>query len=376
MNKVENMEPEEDFASAWESMGKGFESANPSRGDIREGVIISVRPDEVLVDIGAKEDAIVSTMDLQRMSQQERRELVVGKRIFVYVTRNEDRDGELIVSINLARAYADWQLAEQLMASNEPLQCQVVSGNKGGLVCNWRGLQGFIPLSQISGLTQRGEGTAQDALAAFINNELTVKIIEVNRRRRRLIMSERAARRESRVAQREQLLSEIVEGQVRMGTVSSLRDFGAFIDLGGVDGLVHISEISWSRVQHPSEVLHIGQQVQVMVLRIEPDRQRIGLSIKRTLPDPWVALGDKYHTGQLVNGLVTRVVEFGAFVEVEPGIEGLVHQSELAEGAYGAPGNVVNVGDKVEALVLTVSPESHHLSLSLRQAKETAEPQS
>lgn len=375
MNKVESIEPEEDFASAWELMGKGFESANPSRGDIREGVIISVRPDEVLVDIGAKEDAIVSTMDLQRMSQQERRELIVGKHIFVYVTRNEDRDGELIVSINLARAYADWQLAEQLMASNDPVQCQITSGNKGGLVCNWRGLQGFIPLSQISGLTQR-EGTAQDALSAFINNELTVKIIEVNRRRRRLIMSERAARRESRVAQREQLLSEIVEGQVRIGTISSLRDFGAFIDLGGVDGLVHISEISWSRVQHPSEVLHIGQQVQVMVLRIESDRQRIGLSIKRTLPDPWVALGDKYHTGQLVDGVVTRVVDFGAFVEVESGIEGLVHQSELAEGTYGTPGNIVNVGDKVAALVLMVSPESHHLSLSLRQAKEAGEPQS
>jgi small subunit ribosomal protein S1 len=376
MNKIENLAPEEDFASTWEAMGKGFESANPNRGDIREGVIISVHPDEVLVDIGAKEDAIVSTMDLQRMSQQERRELVVGKHIYVYVTRNGDGDGELIVSINLARAYADWQLAEQLMASNDPVQCQVTSGNKGGLVCNWRGLQGFIPLSQISGLSQRGDGTAQDALTGFINNELTVKIIEVNRRRRRLIMSERAARRESRVVQREQLLAEIVEGQVRIGTVSSLRDFGAFIDLGGVDGLVHISEISWSRVQHPSEVLHIGQQIQVMVLRIESDRQRIGLSIKRTLPDPWIALGDKYRTGQLVEGVVTRLVDFGAFIEVEPGIEGLVHQSEIAEGNNNTPGKVVKVGDKVVALVLTVSPESHHLSLSLRQAQESDELQS
>lgn len=373
MNKVENVEPEEDFALAWESMGKAFESANPNRGDIREGVIISVRPDEVLVDIGAKEDAVVSTMDLTRMSQQERRELVVGKHIFVYVTRNGDGDGELIVSINLARAYADWQLAEQLMTSAEPVQCQITSGNKGGLVCNWRGLQGFIPLSQISGITQRGEGMTNDSLAGFLNKEITVKIIEVNRRRRRLIMSERAARRESRVAQREQLLAEIVEGQVRMGVVSSLRDFGAFIDLGGVDGLVHISEISWSRVQHPSEVLRIGQQVQVMVLRIEADRQRIGLSIKRTLPDPWVALGDKYQPGQVVSGVITRLVDFGAFVEIEPGIEGLVHQSELAEDKYGASGNIVKVGDKVAALVLTISPESHHFSLSLRQAKEAGE---
>ncbi len=367
-------EPEEDFASAWEQMGKSFENAIPTRGDIVEGEIISARADEILVDIGAKEDAVVSTLDLQRMTAEERHELKVGKRIYVYITRNEDRDGELTVSINLAKAYADWQLAEKLMESSEPVQCLVTGGNKGGLVCNWRGLQGFIPLSQISGLGQRGENTAQEALTAYINAELTVKVIEVNRRRRRLIFSERAARRESRIQQREQLMADITEGQVRSGTVSSLREFGAFIDLGGVDGLVHISEISWSRVQHPSEVLRIGQQVQVMVLRIEPDRQRIGLSIKRTIPDPWTMLGDRYHVGQVITGTITRIVDFGAFVEIEPGIEGLVHETELANGSFSTPKIELAPGDKVSAIILAIAPESHHLSLSLRDLP-TSEPQ-
>jgi len=357
----------EDFPTLWEQMGKDFDVAVPSRGDIREGVIISIHGDEILVDIGAKEDAVVSPLDLQRMSPEERQDLQVGKRIYVYVTRTEEHDGELVVSINLARAYADWQLAEQLMASNEAVVCRVSGGNKGGLVCTWRGLQGFIPLSQITGLGQRGESSAQEALDAYINRDVTVKIIEVNRRRRRLIMSERAARRESRVQQREQLLADIAEGQIRTGIVSSLREFGAFIDLGGLDGLVHISEISWSRVQHPSEVLQIGQQVQVMVLRLEPDRQRIGLSIKRTLPDPWDALGNKYQPGQVVEGIVTRIVDFGAFIEVEPGIEGLVHQSELAESSHRAPGSAITEGEQVSAIILSIIPESHHLSLSLRQ---------
>ncbi|MHB9032128.1 MAG: 30S ribosomal protein S1 [Anaerolineae bacterium] len=357
----------DDFASAWEQMSNDFGTAIPSRGDIVEGEIISVRGDEILVDIGAKEDALVSTLDLQRMTSEERRDLQVGKRIYVYVTRNEDRDEDLVVSINLAKAYADWQLAEKLMASNDPVQCQVTGGNKGGLVCNWRGLQGFIPLSQISGLGQRGENTAQEALNIYNDAELTVKIIEVNRRRRRLIMSERAARRESRIQQREQLLADIVEGQVRTGTVSSLREFGAFVDLGGIDGLVHISEISWSRVQHPSEVLHIGQQVQVMVLRIESERQRIGLSIKRTIADPWTMLGDKYHVGQEISGIITRIVDFGVFVEVEPGVEGLVHQTELADGSFSSPKSDLQAGTKVTAIILAIAPESHHLSLSLRE---------
>jgi len=373
MEQQVNTEPEGDFASAWEQYIKTADNAMPTKGDIVEGEIISIRDDEILVDIGAKEDAVVSALDLQHMSPEERRELQVGKHIYVYVIRNDEDEGELVVSINLAKAYADWQLAEQLMESNEAVRCLVTGGNKGGLVCTWRGLQGFIPLSQISGLGQHGENSAQEALNAYINTELVVKIIEVNRRRRRLILSERAARRESRIQQREQLMADISEGQIRTGTVSSLREFGAFIDLGGVDGLVHISEISWSRIQHPSEVLRVGQQVQVMVLRVEPDRQRIGLSIKRTMPDPWMNLGDKYHVGQIVSGTITRVVDFGAFIEVEPGIEGLVHETELANGTFSTPKVELTPGQKVDAIILAIAPESHHLSLSLRTSEVTGQ---
>jgi len=343
--------------------------ANPMRGDVRKGVILSVRPDEIVVDVGAKQDAIVASRELANLTPEERAALHVGDSIYVYLIRADDRDDTLIVSLKLAREYEEWQHAQEYMDSGEIIKAKVVGFNKGGLVCAFGSLQGFVPASQIANLDQRVEGGLQgDGLAKLVGEELVLKVIEVNRRRRRLIFSERAARREWRTAQRERLLAELKEGEVRHGTVSGLRDFGAFVDLGGVDGLVHLSELGWSRVRHPSDVLKVGQPVDVMVLNIDREGQRIGLSIKRTQPDPWSLVVSKYQAGQMVKGVVTHLVKFGAFVELEPGIEGLVHISELAEGNVIDPAEVIREGQPLTLVVLDVDSQRQRISLSLRQA--------
>jgi small subunit ribosomal protein S1 len=238
-------------------------------------------------------------------------------------------------------------------------------------------LQGFVPASQIADIPQRVRfATQADNLSEWIGKEMAVKVIEVNRRRRRLILSERNAMREWRTKQRERLLAELKVGDVRSGTVSSLRDFGAFVDLGGVDGLVHLSELSWVRVNHPSDILRVGDVINVMVLNVDHEAQRIGLSYKRTQPDPWDQVADKYEVGQLVTAKVTHLVKFGAFVELEPGVEGLVHSSELATGNVMDPEHVVSVGDELELLVLNVDAAQHRIGLSLRQAPDDPDDES
>jgi small subunit ribosomal protein S1 len=364
---------EEDFASVWQTLADAY--ANPVRGDVRKGVIVSVRPGEVIVDIGAKQDAIVSTREMQALRPEELLALKVGSTIHVCIVRADDRDDHLVVSIRLAREYEDWQRAQELLESGEIVTCKVTDHNKGGLICTLGTLQGFVPTSQIANLDQRLQGAPQpDGLAQLVGQELALKVIEVNRRRRRLILSERAAFREWRAHQRDRLLAEIKEGEVRTGTVSSLREFGAFVDLGGMDGLVHLSELSWSRIKHPSEVLRPGDQVEVLVLQVDRELQRVGLSLKRMQPDPWTQAGDRYQPGQLVKGVVTHLAKFGAFVELEPGIEGLIHISELAERNVSDPAEVVSEGDRLTLLVLDVEPDRQRIGLSLRQVPEPPSP--
>ena len=363
-----NMEEEENIPSMWDYLSDEYDYAPPSRGDIRDGYILSVRPDQVLVDIGGKHDAIVSPRELQRLTEEEREALQVGKSIKVFVLRADAYVDQPIVSIRLAQEYEDWQKAQEMMDSGEIVHSTVTGYNKGGLLCTFGSLQGFIPISQITDFIQPQDKAPTDVLGRYVGREMALKVIEVNRRRRRLILSERAAAREWRAHQRERLMEEIEEGQVRRGRVSNLVDFGAFVDLGGIDGLVHISELSWGRVEHPREVLEPGQEIDVLVLNIDRDRQRIGLSLKRTQKDPWAQAEEKYVPGTLVEGTVTHIVSFGAFVELEAGIEGLVHVSELAEGAVGDPAQIVSEGDRLTLMVLSVDADQHRISLSLRQA--------
>ncbi len=350
-------------------MAAQYDYVHPARGDIRKGQILRVSPNEVLVDIGAKTDAVVSTRDLASMDSEELARLKPGQEINVYIVHTDDREGDLVVSINLARAYEDWIRAQELMESGEIIHITVTGYNKGGIVGNLGSIQGFVPASQITSLRPSGQSEQDSSdLAYLVGKELPVKVIEVNRRRRRLILSERAAQREWRSQQRERLLSELREGDVVVGTVSNLADFGAFVDLGGIDGLVHISELSWEHVNHPRDVLHVGQQVEVEVLRVDRERQRIGLSLKRTQPDPWNSVASRYRVGQTVEGVLTHLAKFGAFVELEPGVEGLIHISELAEGTVEDPAQVVSEGERLTVIILDVDAEQRRISLSLRQA--------
>ncbi|MBC7250572.1 MAG: S1 RNA-binding domain-containing protein [Anaerolineae bacterium] len=263
----------------------------------------------------------------------------------------------------------DWQLVHRCFIDNEIVELPVTGYNRGGLLVQWNSLQGFVPASQLVGMSfSSDEDERREELACRVGHTLTLRVIEIDRERNRLILSERAAVPED--DQVDELLAEICEGDVLRGRVTNLCDFGAFVDLGGVEGLVHISELSWSRVRHPRDVLSPGQEVDVYVLNVDRAQRRIALSLKRLLPDPWSEVEERYRVGQLVEGVITNVVSFGAFARVEEGLEGLIHISELAEGNFLHPRNVVQEGDVVKARIVHIDGARHRLGLSLRRVTE------
>ena len=344
----------------------------PRRGEVRTGVILAIHEQEIVVDVGVKRDGIVPYADMQRMGAEALAVLSVGDRVLVYVLRPEDQDGNLLVSLYLARQEKAWQRARELAESGEVLEDQVIGYNKGGLLFPFGEIQGFIPASQVPGFPHGlGQEERLERLSQMVGETLLIKVIEINRRKRRLILSATAAQRQWRKQQRERLLSELREGEVRRGAVSSLCSFGAFVDLGGADGLVHLSELSWRRVRHPREVVSVGDEVEVYVLRLDRERKRIGLSLKRLQPEPWALVEDKYELGQLVEGVVTNVVEFGAFAEIEEGVEGLIHVSELTDGPISHPREIVKKGDLLLLRIIRIDPRRKRLGLSLKRVLES-----
>jgi small subunit ribosomal protein S1 len=261
----------------------------------------------------------------------------------------------------------DWQLAHRCFMDDEVVELAVTGYNRGGLLVQWNHLQGFVPASQLTCTSfNSDENARREELISRVGDTLALRVIEIDREQNRLILSERAAVSEEQRA--DALLAGLCEGDVCPGLVTNLCDFGAFVDLGGVEGLIHISELSWGRVGHPRDVLHTGQEVDVYVLNVDRAQRRIGLSLKRLLPDPWSSVEERYQVGQLVQGVITNVVSFGAFARVEDGLEGLIHISELAEGNFLHPRNVVQEGDAVTARVVHIDSARHRLGLSLRQA--------
>jgi small subunit ribosomal protein S1 len=344
-------------------------------GDTVDGLIMRVDKDEILVDIGAKAEGVVPSREMQSLTSEDRAALLVGAELLVFVVQSEDKEGRAILSVDKARQERSWRLLQTAFESGEPIKARVVNYNKGGLLVNLDGVRGFVPASQVSGISRGPDTQKQSDMAKMVNTDMNLKVIEINRNRNRLILSERQAVQEQRETKKDELLSRLSEGDVRTGTVSSVCDFGAFVDIGGADGLVHLSEISWSRVKHPAEVLKVGDKVQVSILNIDNDRKRIALSIKRTQSEPWTRVSERYQLGQMVEGTITQLASFGAFARIEDGIEGLIHVSELGDERIQHPREVVQEGDVIQARIIRIDPARKRMGLSLRPAREDANEQ-
>src|SRR5881392_669051 len=333
-----------------------------NEGEVVHGTVVRVDKDEVLVDIGYKSEGVIPVAELSiRRSVNPEDEVQVGEEIDALVLTKEDAEGRLILSKKRARFELAWKKIEGAAESGEPVFGKVIEVVKGGLILDL-GVRGFLPASLVD--IRR----VQD-LDEFLGQTLRCKVIELNRSRNNVVLSRRAVLEEERKEMRQAILDRLSPGDVVTGTISNIVDFGAFVDLEGIDGLIHISELSWSHVNHPSELLSIGETVEVKVLDIDRERQRISLGLKQTQSDPWQQVLESYKESDTVDGKVTKVVTFGAFVEILPGVEGLVHISELAQHHVENPREVVSQGDNVKVLILEVDAERRRLSLSLKRVE-------
>jgi small subunit ribosomal protein S1 len=334
-----------------------------TEGEVVQGTVVRVDKDEVLVDIGYKSEGVIPLAELSiRRSVNPAEEVQIGEEVHALVLTKEDAEGRLILSKKRARFEMAWKAIEAAAESGDPVTGRVIEVVKGGLILDL-GVRGFLPASLVD--IRR----VQD-LDEFLGKELRCKVIELNRSRNNVVLSRRAVLEDERKEMRQAILDRLSPGDVVEGKISNIVDFGAFVDLDGMDGLIHISELSWTHVNHPSEVLEIGQPVEVKVLDIDRDRQRISLGLKQTQSDPWQQVLETYGEGDVVEGKVTKVVTFGAFVEILPGVEGLVHISELAPHHVENPREVVSQGDSVRVKIIEVDAERRRLSLSLKRVED------
>jgi small subunit ribosomal protein S1 len=357
----------QNMESLLEQAGPGIDF--PAQGEIRSGVIASITPQQILVSVGTKSEGVITGKELEAILPEDLKSFAVGQEIPVYVVNPEDQGGNLVLSYVRAREEVSWLDAEKYLAANTTFNGKIIGYNKGGLIVPMGSLRGFIPASQIS-LSRRvaltGE-TPEQRWSKMVGQPIDVRIIEVDRERRRLILSERAASTETRETLKERVIEELKEGEVRTGRVTSLADFGAFVNISGADGLVHLSEISWDRIQHPNEVLKVGQEVKVKVIAIDKDKKRIGLSIRQLNEDPWSKQVAHIKEGQLVEGNITRLTKFGAFARLDGDVEGLIHISEISDKRIEHPKEVLHEGDVVTLRVIKIDPENHRIGLSIRR---------
>jgi small subunit ribosomal protein S1 len=347
----------------------------PQPGEIRTGVVASISPTQILVSVGAKSEGVITGRELESIPDEERAALQAGQEILVYVLNAEDDSGNVVLSYTRAKEQKGWAEVEKMLEDSETYEGKVDGFNKGGIIVPVHGLRGFVPASQL-GISRRmavtGD-TPDQRYAKMIGEPISVRVIEVDRKRRRLILSERAASSETRQSIKERVIESLKEGEVYTGKVTSLADFGAFVNVNGADGLVHLSEISWDRVQHPSEILEVGQEVQVKVINIDREKRRIGLSIRALQNDPWQKKVEKFRVGQLAEGVITRLTKFGAFARLEGDLEGLIHISEISENRIEHPKEAgLHEGDVVTLRIIRIDPDQRRIGLSLRKVDSGA----
>lgn len=360
---VNNNNDREEFSEAsFAELLDGYTYEMPERGQILEGIILEAKRDQIILDVGLKRDAVVTRKDLERLSDDIINDLKPGKEVQTFVLQPYDGDGELIVSINKALELEDWSRAESLLDSDEVTEGRVIDTNKGGLLVRFGRLTGFVPNSHIESVPPAtSHGRLREIKDDLIGTPLDLKVIQVDTKRNRLILSERAARR----AARSERLQEIEAGMVLMGRVVNLTDFGAFVDIGGVDGMIHISNIDHRHVNHPSDVLSVGDEVEVRVDSVDIERERIALNRKAVLPDPWQTFMDNNEVGALLEGVVTNVVDFGVFVAAPGGAQGLIHTSRMASLGASTPRDMFREGDDVLVRIVGIDPVQQHIELSV-----------
>ena len=355
---------------------EGYGFTPLKRGEVREGIIVGISSSEILIDLSGKTEGVVAGREMERMPKELLDSIKVGDEILAYVVNPEDKNGNIVLSLSRAQLEKDWREAERLFKAQDMFSGHVAGFNKGGLIVRLGKVRGFVPASQLDSnrhprLNEAGL-TPEERWGELTGETLQLKVIEIDRERNRLILSERAAMREWRQLQKEKLLTDLTEGETREGKVISLADFGAFVDLGGADGLIHLSELSWKRVNHPREVLRVGDTVQVYVLNVNRERRRIGLSLKRLQPDPWTLVDENYVIDQLVEGVITKLAKFGAFACIvgDEEIEGLIHISELSEDHIAHPKEVVQEGQVVTLRVIRIDTDQRRMGLSLKRVDQ------
>lgn len=352
-------------------LAEDFSFSFPRAGELVEGQVVANLNNTVLVDIGAKSEGIILNSEVESLDSVMRERLAVGNSVSVIVVDPENQDGNMILSYVKAVEEEDWSMAQSYLESQDTYETAIIGFNKGGLLVQFGTIRGFVPMSLLG--PQRRSNVSrlspEEQLRSNINEKLIARVIEVDRSRNRLILSERAAQKEIRAAEKANLLSELQIDEVREGKVVNLADFGAFVDIGGLEGLVHVSEMSWQRIGHPSEVLNVGDVIQVMIIKVDLDRGRVALSIKRLEDDPWTSIEERYKEGDLVEVTITKLTKYGAFAHINDdfALEGLIHISEISEDRTFEPEDVLDTGQIVAARIIRVDAEQRQLGLSMKR---------
>ncbi|MFN8557811.1 MAG: S1 RNA-binding domain-containing protein [Dehalococcoidia bacterium] len=343
------------------------------RGDVVEGTVISIGRDGVLVDVGSKSEGIIPLGEMHSLGADPLSRVKAGDKVIASVMQPETPEGQVLLSLDRARGERGWRVLQTRFEEGSSFEAEVTGYNKGGLLVNVEGVNSFVPLSQVVGVRPDKEEGGDSSLAQMVGRSLRLKVIEINRRRNRVILSERAAMQEFRSQQKDKLLAELQEGEIRRGRITSVRPFGVFVDLGGADGLAHLSELTWERGKSPEDIYKVGEEVDVFVMKVDPETKKIALSLRRAQPERWEEIVDHYRVGQVVPGRVTKLVTFGAFARIEGPVEGLIHVSELSERRITHPREVVHEGDVVPLKIVRIERDKHRIGLSLRQARDDAE---